>query len=108
MAHQLGKQRELARLQHSPTSVARDGASVKIKLDRTDKEYTNLGLDSPTPTEGMDARRQLGKGERFDQMIVGSAFQSFDAIADAAHGSKHENWVHVTRRAQRLGKRQAI
>ena len=40
---------------------------------------------------GADAGEELGRGEGLDEVVVGAAVQTFDAIRDGAAGGEHQN-----------------
>ena len=93
MAQEALEQRELARAQAEVAAVDRDRAPPLVEHDRPVDELGGVGLgDADRATaERAQPRRELGEGERLDEVVVGAGIEAGDAVADRVARGEHED-----------------
>src|SRR5690348_14879235 len=84
LIHQLLENAKFARLKDNGGPVATHFPPQQVDLNAAILQARRLRLDRLAPADCGDPCRQLGKCEWLDEIIVGSSFQSLDAVVDAA------------------------
>ena len=93
MAQEALQQRELARAQVE--LVARHGhhAAALVELDRAVDELDRIGMGHArgTPAQGAQPGRQLGEGERLDEVVVGAGVEAAHPVTHRVARGQHED-----------------
>ena len=100
VAHQVVEEVELGRcevkLPVAPPRLAGHGIEREIGVS---KRLLLVG-SLRAPEQGMNSRQQFGGGKGFDQVVVGPALQSLDAILDGVTGGQHQDHCPVVCRTE--------
>jgi hypothetical protein len=90
------QQLELLRLKLDPAAATAYLAGQQIHFQIGKRQIgPDLG-HGRAPHDGAEPRQQLGEGKWLDQIIIGTRFEPFDPVVDAAHrGKEDDRRTHV-------------
>src|SRR5262245_59787681 len=80
VAHQILGQRELVRTQLDLATGPRRAARAQVEREVDGREVRRGGRRGGAANQRLHTRQQLGKGERFDQVVIAAGFESGDAV----------------------------
>jgi hypothetical protein len=90
VAHQVFEERELLGSELDGAACALDGVFDAVEFEVLDSK-DHIGSAAATAQKSADACRQFGKGERFDDEIVGSDIEKTHAIIEAILVGKNQD-----------------
>ncbi len=89
MAHEIGEQPKLGRGQGYLAAGARGEAVLLVDEHPLDLEH--LRNRAPAPQDSAHARHQLLEREGLDEVVIGSEFQSGDAVGHGVAGCEEDD-----------------
>ena len=102
------EQREFTRPQVERLRAALHLARQQVEREIADRQPRRLGGTGGAPDQRLDAREQLGKGERLGQVIVAAGLQAPNAIVHRPPGAEDQDRRRDAARAQRVDERQPV
>ena len=108
LPHQALEQRELARPQLDRRAAAVDLAGQAIEAQIGDGQRRRLDGALAAPRDRLQARQQLGEGERLGQVVVAAGLQALHAVVDAVPRAQEEHRGGDAGVAQRRDQAEAV
>src|SRR4051812_25200704 len=91
VAHQVFEQRELTCAQLDVVPLPCGTSRHQVERQVANGEMGRGRSAGRPPDEGLDARQQLGKGERLGQVVVAAGFKSLDPVVDGAPCTENQH-----------------
>ncbi|KKK46648.1 hypothetical protein LCGC14_3163150, partial [marine sediment metagenome] len=108
VAHEVFEQRELPRLELHHLSVPCDVTLEQIELQIAHLEGLPTATDGGPTDQRLNPSEQLGKGERFGQIVVSTGLQSFYLVIDRATGTENQHGSRHTLPSQGVDEGNAV
>src|SRR5580765_8470034 len=93
--------------QYQPPTLHREDAGAAVVLQRPEADLRRADAVR-APDDGLQARRQLARGERVDEVVVGAEVQASDPVLEVSAGRQRDHGAGAPALPQALQHDQAV
>ena len=108
VAHEVGEQGELPRLQGDLAARAAHHPGEQVDLEVREAEARLAGAAAGPPRQRFEPRQQLGEGEGLGQIVVAAGPEPFHAVVHLGERTQDEHRRAPALAPQRLDQREAV